>query len=129
MAYCVAQDSIRLVDWGYLFLLYLMVNIVRFAVNFILLPLLKRCGYGMSWKEFFVLSWAGLRGAVGLTLALFLEDSEGVDIVDKDRFVFHMAGVAALTLLVNGTTTGKYEGVLFSHVHSPWLFQVLLSAS
>lgn len=39
---------------------------------FILYPLLKRTGYGLNWKEGIVLSWGGLRGAIGLALSLTL---------------------------------------------------------
>lgn len=58
------------VDWGYLMLLYLFVQLSRVAVVVILYPGLAASGYGLSWKESIVLIWSGLRGAVALTLAL-----------------------------------------------------------
>ena len=33
-------------------------------------PLLTRMGYGLPWKDAVVMIWGGLRGAVGLALAL-----------------------------------------------------------
>jgi len=33
-------------------------------------PLLTRIGYGLPWKDAVVMIWGGLRGAVGLALAL-----------------------------------------------------------
>lgn len=35
-------------------------------------PILQRIGYGMTWQDGLVLTWSGLRGAVGLTLALLV---------------------------------------------------------
>ena len=33
-------------------------------------PILMRIGYGLSWQNAVVSAWGGLRGAVGLALAL-----------------------------------------------------------
>ena len=41
-------------------------------------PLLKRLGYGMTWKDGAVMTWGGLRGAVSLALALFVSQNEGL---------------------------------------------------
>lgn len=57
-------------DWGYLLLLYLFVQISRAMVVGLLYPGLKYFGYGINWKEAIVLIWAGLRGAVALSLSL-----------------------------------------------------------
>ena len=53
-----------------------------------------------------MLTYGGLRGAVGLCLALILDglDDEILSPKDKERLNFHMAGIALLTLLINGTT-------------------------
>lgn len=47
-------------------------QVVRGATVLVLWPLLSRVGYGLSWREGLVLVWAGLRGAVGLSLSLFV---------------------------------------------------------
>jgi NhaP-type Na+/H+ or K+/H+ antiporter len=67
-------------------------------------PCLKRSGYGMSNKEFVVLTWGGLRGALGLTLALLVGVDERLDFRLRELTLFYMAGLATLTLLINGTT-------------------------
>ena len=69
-------------------------------------PLLKRTGYGLTWEEGCVLVWGGLRGAVGLALALIVEQDNTIDRLTRDRILFHVAGIAGLTLLINGTTCG-----------------------
>jgi len=51
-------------------------------------------------------SYAGLRGAVGLSLALIVANSPKVPREISDIILLHVAGVALLTLLINATTTG-----------------------
>ncbi|XP_048638260.1 sodium/hydrogen exchanger 8 isoform X5 [Brassica napus] len=57
-------------SWGFLFLLYLYVQLSRCVMVGVLYPLLRRFGYGLDWKESIILTWSGLRGAVSLSLAL-----------------------------------------------------------
>ena len=52
-------------------------------------------------------SYAGLRGAVGLALALIVKASPIVDDYIKNIILLHVGGVAFLTLLINAPTTGK----------------------
>lgn len=52
-------------------------------------------------------SYAGLRGAVGLALALIVKASPLVHDYIKDIILLHVGGVAFLTLLINAPTTGK----------------------
>ena len=42
----------------------------RFIVIGGLTPLLMHIGYSIDWKQIIVITWGGLRGAVGLALAL-----------------------------------------------------------
>ena len=53
-----------------------------------------------------MLGYAGLRGPTGITLSLFIytyEDS--VSQSTKDIILFYMAGIACLTVWINGTTS------------------------
>lgn len=68
----------------------------------------------MSFNQVILCSYAGLRGAVGLTLALMVAQSKKVDPFVQDIVLLHVGGVAILTLLINATTTGylvKYLGL------------------
>ncbi|CDY45278.1 BnaA06g09480D [Brassica napus] len=80
-------------SWGFLFLLYLYVQLSRCVMVGVLYPLLRRFGYGLDWKESIILTWSGLRGAVSLSLALSV------------KFLFFTGGIVFLTLVVNGSTT------------------------
>ncbi len=73
---------------------------------FILYPFMKNRGQGISRKEMIVLIYGGLRGALGLCLALMVGVDEDVfPLRLREIVVFNMASVATLTLLINGTTT------------------------
>ena len=50
--------------------LYVILHIARGAAILILSPALRRSAYGLPWNEAVVLWWGGLRGSVGLALAL-----------------------------------------------------------
>ncbi|CAM9412929.1 unnamed protein product [Chrysoparadoxa australica] len=100
------QNNINPADWGYLIALYLYVHLVRALMVALSWPVLKR-GYGINAKQGAVLVYSGLRGAVGLTLALIVQQSVLIDPDTGDKVMFMMAGLALLTLLINGTTIGN----------------------
>merc|ERR1719478_1435733 len=61
-------------------------------------------GGPISWKECLVMTWAGLRGAVSLALAIIVDIDPGIDKKTGSLVMFHVGGVAALTFVVNATT-------------------------
>ncbi|KAJ8602798.1 hypothetical protein CTAYLR_002614 [Chrysophaeum taylorii] len=74
---------------------------------------LKRAStYGTKPADAIFMVWGGLRGAVGLALALYvnatLESNLNLknDDDDADRVLFSVAGVALLTLVINAPTSG-----------------------
>lgn len=80
-------------------------KVVRGLTIVLLYPLLKRMGYGLNWRDAVVMVWGGLRGAVGLALALIVKlDSNIKDEHFQSLVVFHMGLMATATLLVNGTS-------------------------
>lgn len=100
----------------WLFFLYVALNVIRMImVGFFYYPLLK-WGYGFDWRRGALVSWSGLRGAVGLVAAI--EVSETTTCVEgseehevcmpadiKDLIMFYMSGIVILTILINGTST------------------------
>lgn len=70
-------------------------------------PFLKYTGYSITLRKATVCVWAGLRGAVGLALSMFLLfDGQVSDRSFRLLAFFFMGMIAAITILVQGTTTG-----------------------
>ena len=54
-------------------------NVLRAFMILSLSPMLKRIGYGLTWQNGVVMVWGGLRGAVGLALALIVLHDKKLD--------------------------------------------------
>ena len=108
------------VYWLYLLFLFGLVVLIRFILVFAFYPMTSRLGVGQSVKEAIFMSYGGLRGAVGISLALLL-GAEVSTILESDSIaqetrgkyrayvdiVFGLVGgVAFLTLVINGPTSG-----------------------
>mmetsp|Transcript_11154 Transcript_11154/g.19589 ORF Transcript_11154/g.19589 Transcript_11154/m.19589 type:complete len:998 (+) Transcript_11154:30-3023(+) len=107
-------------DWGYLLLLFILITIIRFFLVFAFYPITSRIGIGTSWREAVFMSYSGLRGAVGIALALSLHSevvhiTSADDVSDEKRIIFReftaklfgmVGGIALLTLVINGPTCG-----------------------
>ena len=96
-------------DAGYGLLVYLECLFARAVVIAVLYPILRKCGYGLTPYDATVCWWGGLRGAVGLALALVVSEGEGSYSDDKVGPVTLLCTsiVVVGTLAVNGTTTGQ----------------------
>jgi len=129
-------------EWGMLMALYAFIHVSRALSVLVCWPVLAATGYGVSVREGAVLvcvscpatgvyglaniravrptflcmaRYGGLRGAVGLTLALIVEHHNELPAATRSCIVFYTAGIAFLTLFVNGTTTGallKFLGMI-----------------
>lgn len=91
-------------DFLLLGLLYVGVFAIRGGVVTSFFPAMKRIGYGIKGSEASILWWGGLRGAISLALALVVAGEESIPQGIADRFLFLIAGIVMLTLLVNATT-------------------------
>jgi NhaP-type Na+/H+ or K+/H+ antiporter len=80
----------------------------RFASISCVITWLKKWGYGITWREIYVLTYGGLRGAVGISFAMIVahDPTNAYSQKFRDIVLFDMAGNAILTLIINGTTTG-----------------------
>ena len=91
-----------------------MLTIIRFFLFLVAYPVTKNIGLGTCWKETFFQVHAGLRGAVGIALALSLDSqvshiSSGGEVdpmyQDQSRKVFgFVGGIAFITLVFNAPT-------------------------
>ncbi len=87
-----------------LFLVYVGVNVVRMLVILVLYPFMKKTGYGLTFRESFILAWGGLRGALGLTLALMVSYTMEIPEDIRRQILLFTGGIVTLTLTINATT-------------------------
>lgn len=85
---------------------YVGINIIRILIITIFYPIMKRSGYGLSVRESTILSWGGLRGALGLTMALMVSYTFSIPEPIRRQVLFLTAGIVTLTLTINATTIG-----------------------
>jgi len=91
-------------DFIILFIIYIIINIVRAIMLLMFYPLMKKAGYGLNKEETVILWWGALRGAVGLAMALIVAGEESIDETVRNQFLFYVAGIVMLTLIINATT-------------------------
>eukprot|EP00746_Dinoflagellata_sp_MGD_P144133 gnl/MRDRNA2_/MRDRNA2_76888_c1_seq2.p1 gnl/MRDRNA2_/MRDRNA2_76888_c1~~gnl/MRDRNA2_/MRDRNA2_76888_c1_seq2.p1 ORF type:complete len:690 (+),score=116.84 gnl/MRDRNA2_/MRDRNA2_76888_c1_seq2:109-2070(+) len=79
----------------------------RYFMMAMFYPLLKRMGYGLEWKSAFVACWGGLRGEVGIALAMVVSNqmTSNGRAEDGSRVLLIACGAAMLTLTINGITS------------------------
>jgi NhaP-type Na+/H+ or K+/H+ antiporter len=98
---------VEAIDWLYLLILYLVLSIIRVIVVTILYPGIKHTGLKCSFKDAVFVSWAGLRGALAMSLAVIFKNSKDINIsnLDGHRVLFFVGGIAALTIIINGMSS------------------------
>ncbi|XP_013420708.1 sodium/hydrogen exchanger 10 [Lingula anatina] len=104
-------------DWFYMIALYFGIIVIRALVICLFSPVLKRIGYGMNWKNGAVMTWGGLRGAVGLALGLLVAQDPELNPdapinIKGNKMLLHVSGIVILTLLINATTISTLLKIL-----------------
>jgi NhaP-type Na+/H+ or K+/H+ antiporter len=105
-------------DFVNLLVLYLVIMVIRGSVIFFSRPILGRLSPDrtpVTLENAMVMTWGGLRGAVGLALAIQVSsDRAGGTLEQKeaDRVMFFTGGIAAMTLVLNATTCPKLMAIL-----------------
>lgn len=89
---------------GVLILIYIALNLIRFAMIMLLYPVMKRLGYGLTRRESVILTWGGLRGALAMILALMVSYTPAIPEDIRSQALFFTAGIVTLTLCINATT-------------------------
>lgn len=93
--------------WGYVFIIYTFLMLLRMVLILGLYPVFSRFGLEVILPEALFIVWGGLRGALGISLALIVlrEYHEiGIDVSDAQLLFFLVGGVTLLTLVINATT-------------------------
>lgn len=66
-------------DWMLACLAFILLSIIRYFCLLLFLPILQRMGFGMTMKELCLVGYSGLRGAVGLCLALMVKGNDKIN--------------------------------------------------
>lgn len=100
------ESSVGWKDISLLFLMYIILTAIRGATLALLSPFLNRTGgYPITWRTSLVITWGGLRGAVGLALALVVNQESRIDrAMVGSKILFHIGGFVMLTLIINAPT-------------------------
>lgn len=85
-------------DIGLLFIIFLLMHVIRAIVIIVHYPILKSLGYGLSIKEAIVLTLAGLKGAIAITLSLIVYHHGGLSARVRTLALFIVVGVSALSI-------------------------------
>lgn len=88
---------------GGIVVMFVGLNVIRYLMVLVLMPVLRKSGYGLSWREFVVLGWSGLRGALGMCMALMVSCNPNIPETIRHHVLVYTAGIVTLTLLVNAT--------------------------
>jgi len=103
------RSDITIADFGYLFLLYGALHVIRGLMIMMLWVPLNLVGQPFTWQEGFVMMFSGLRGAVSLMMAISFDiesrKESGFKQVHGSRVMFHVGGMAVLTMFVNSALT------------------------
>ncbi|CAL1297054.1 unnamed protein product [Larinioides sclopetarius] len=87
------------------FATYFVLTVLRGIMIGLFYPFLKCTGYGLTWKESIVLAWGGLRGAVGVALALIFVSNPKIEkSEDTSKVLVQVSGIIILTLIINANT-------------------------
>jgi len=97
-------------DYLHLMVIYIVSMLLRLAMLVVSIPVLRLLHQQrepVPLADIAVMCWGGLRGAVGLALAIQVAIDRAafkIEASDGRRVLFYTSGVAAITLLVNANT-------------------------
>lgn len=102
------QDSNTLEESDYTrsLIFFVFMNLARYVMIMILLPLINKSGYPLNWKDTVILTYGGVRGALGLALALIIYRDPEYSNRFKDIVLFYVSAMIVLTVIFNGLTIG-----------------------
>jgi NhaP-type Na+/H+ or K+/H+ antiporter len=98
-------SKVNPLDWFYMIFFYFFLNLFRALTIFLLYPFISKIGHRCTRQEAVFMSWAGLRGALAMALALIVQKDGPHDLSNEtSRLFFYVGGIAALSLLINAIT-------------------------
>ena len=99
-------------DYVRLVIIYGSCFAIRSVVVLSTYVIFRICGAPLKLRDQCVAIWGGVRGAVGLSLAMMVFSTSGICQPYRDQIMFYTAGVVVLSVLINSSTM-------------PWLLRLL----
>ena len=93
-----AVDVGKMIGFNFILLL------IRFFVIAIFWPILNCIGYRITWKEYIIMGWSGLRGAIALAIGLIVSLDYRLPEVFRNLSILYISGVIIFTVLIQGMT-------------------------
>mmetsp|Transcript_132993 Transcript_132993/g.244561 ORF Transcript_132993/g.244561 Transcript_132993/m.244561 type:complete len:1088 (-) Transcript_132993:119-3382(-) len=101
-----AKSDLHLRDLGWLFALYGGIFVIRAIMMIVFWIPLNMVGSHLQWQEGCAMVWSGLRGAVSVAMGMIVDMEPQIPRNNRAQVLFHVGGIALLTLLFNSTTSG-----------------------
>lgn len=79
-------------------------NLIRYLIMLVQLPILNRIGYPISYTHALIHSYAGLRGAIALSLSMLVFVDPKLSSSLRHLCLFYTVITIAFTVLINGMT-------------------------
>ena len=95
------EEFITLKDFMKNMALYVILHIIGIVI---LTPFMNMMDYKLDFNSIVFASYAGMRGAVALCLALLLTENAKVPKSVSMLVLFHVCGIVVWTLVINGMT-------------------------
>eukprot|EP00667_Euglena_gracilis_P000969 EG_transcript_969 len=99
---------------GKMAFLFLALNVFRFLLVYSLLPVFNLCRVKLDWRNAFLVGFGGIRGAVGLALAMEVAKLKTIYMPSNvaNLVTYHVGGLVMLTIIFNGLLTSKVVQLL-----------------
>ncbi len=92
--------------------IYLFVVFARFASIGVFYKYLKKLGEGLSLKQIFALTFTGLKGGIGIALAMQAYRSKDFEHMISYLILMHVTSNSLITLFIHGTTASLLVNAL-----------------
>ncbi len=73
---------------------------------------LQKLGYGANWREIILITVAGLKGAVGISIAMAVFQTDEYSTSTRQLLLFYVTGNSILTLTINNILSTLLVGLL-----------------
>ena len=101
------NNTLQVDDYYKSLIFFVFMNLARYIMIKMLLPLINDSGcYKLGWRDVIVLSYGGVRGSLGLALALIIYRDSDYNERFRVLVLFYIAVMIVISVIFNGLTIG-----------------------